>query len=286
MDLIVETDIGHDPDDFFAICYLLAAGVKIRAILIAAGDPDQIAITKLILKEVGLDIPVGVSHKDRFKLSSGSIHHKLLKKYGRSLEEKPDGMGIEIIEEIYKKYPQCDLFVIGPATSTGGFIVKNNPFLNSITMQGGFLPYSLYRPNLIYEKFENKEWMPTFNLNGDVSSGKNLLSSKVKNRRMVGKNVCHTVLFDKSKIENIKPKCVASSLFLEAAQMYFLDHDSKKFHDPTAACLHIHPEIGTWFKGKTTRISGGWTTREDVNGDDILAEIDQELLWDHLLNFN
>ena len=24
-DLIVETDLGHDPDDFFALCYLAAA---------------------------------------------------------------------------------------------------------------------------------------------------------------------------------------------------------------------------------------------------------------------
>jgi hypothetical protein len=33
-DLIVETDLGHDPDDLFALCYLAAAG---RAVL---GEDD------------------------------------------------------------------------------------------------------------------------------------------------------------------------------------------------------------------------------------------------------
>jgi len=28
VDLIVETDCGHDPDDLFTLCYLVAAGVS------------------------------------------------------------------------------------------------------------------------------------------------------------------------------------------------------------------------------------------------------------------
>ena len=28
-ELIVETDLGHDPDDFFALCYLAAAGLSV-----------------------------------------------------------------------------------------------------------------------------------------------------------------------------------------------------------------------------------------------------------------
>ena len=78
MDLIIETDIGHDPDDFFAITYLAAAGVNIRAILISPGDPDQIAIAKLICDQLGLNIPIGTSKENRTKYSSGSVHYDLL----------------------------------------------------------------------------------------------------------------------------------------------------------------------------------------------------------------
>ncbi|RTK97769.1 MAG: nucleoside hydrolase [Neisseriaceae bacterium] len=286
MNLIVETDIGHDPDDFFSICYLIAAGVNVRAICISPGDPDQVAIAKLILKQIGLDIPVGISHENRSKLSSGSIHHELLKKYGMKLTENPDGMGCQIIEDTIKKYPDCEFLVIGPATNVGKFLKdKQDICFESVTMQGGFLPYSLYKPFWVCPNFEGKEWMPTFNLNGDRPAGSLFLSSKFKSRRMVGKNICHTILFDKDKLNDINPKCTASLLFKEAAEMYFLKHDSKKFHDPTAACLHLHPEIGLWFKGKTIKNSSGWTTVADYQGDDILADLDEEMLWDFLLNF-
>lgn len=68
MDLIVETDIGHDPDDFFALCYLVAAGVNVRAVLANPGDPDQLAITRYFCDRVGLKIPIGVAKDGRTKL--------------------------------------------------------------------------------------------------------------------------------------------------------------------------------------------------------------------------
>jgi hypothetical protein len=43
IDLIVETGLGHDPDDFFTLCYLAAAGVRLRAITVVPGDRDQLA---------------------------------------------------------------------------------------------------------------------------------------------------------------------------------------------------------------------------------------------------
>ena len=65
MNVIINTDIGFDPDDFFALCYLYSAGVNIRAITISAGDPHQIALVKFFCKEVGLDIPIGVADLNR-----------------------------------------------------------------------------------------------------------------------------------------------------------------------------------------------------------------------------
>jgi hypothetical protein len=49
MNLVIETDIGNDPDDLFAIAYLIAAGVTVRAVLITPGDPAQVAICRLLL---------------------------------------------------------------------------------------------------------------------------------------------------------------------------------------------------------------------------------------------
>jgi inosine-uridine nucleoside N-ribohydrolase len=94
--------------------------------------------------------------------------------------------------------------------------------------------------------------MPTFNLNGDRPNGENFLNADIERRQMVGKNVCHTVLFDAPRFATFKSNGhPGADLFLEAGHLYFAKHTEKKFHDPTAACLHLHPEVATWFRGKT-----------------------------------
>lgn len=290
MDLIIETDIGHDPDDFFAICYLIASGVNVRAILISPGDPDQIAIARLICKETGLKIPIGTSKPNRNKLSSGSIHHQLLKEYNYPLEEKSDGLGVDIIKNVIADYPESELFIIGPVSSISQYMSKHpETHFKRATMQGGFLPYSIYFPKSPCLNFEGKNWMPTFNLNGDRPAGVTFFSGNIGERRMVGKNICHTVLFDKEVWEKRNNQVVvnnvaAYNLFEKAATMYLERHDSKKFHDPTAAVCHLHPEIGHWVRGNTVKEETGWTTKVNPEGDYILADIDYNLLWSNLLN--
>jgi len=286
MDLIIETDLGRDPDDFFAICYLAATGVDVRAILISPGDPDQVAIARLLCEIIGLKIPIGVAKKDRTKRSSGGIHSDLLRKYKKPLEATPDGLGVEILGNVLEEHPDAEFFVIGPVTSVGSYLEKYPRKIRRATMQGGFLGYDLAVPTTKLPQFEGKSWMPTFNLNGDRPNGESFLKADISERRMVGKNVCHTVLYDSSRYESCKKTGhPAIKLFCEASELYLAKHSEKKFHDPTAACLHLHPEIGTWFRGKTTKMESGWGTIPDPDGDYICADIDYNLLWSHLMEF-
>lgn len=96
-DLIVETDLGHDPDDLFALCYLAAAGVSIRAITVVPGDPDQLPLARLFARVLGVDIPVGASHLAGRKPSSGGVHHRLLGRFGVPRSTEPDGPGDEVV---------------------------------------------------------------------------------------------------------------------------------------------------------------------------------------------
>lgn len=289
MNLIVETDIGHDPDDFFALCYLASVGVNIRAILICPGDPDQIAIARFFCDQIGLDIPIGASKLDRRKLSSGSIHHDLLNKYGRSLTDYPDGFGIDVLENVFVEYPDCELFVIGPVTSLGSWFQNHPDFeVSRATMQGGFCGYHLHDyPVERLPQFEGKTWMPTFNLNGDRPAALSFMNAKIKERRFVGKNVCHTVLYDRSRFERMtKPQCRAAELFMEGMDLYLARHENKKFHDPTAAVCHLHPEIGYWVSGRVQKMESGWGTTLKEDGDQIMAHIDYEKLWQYIYNWN
>lgn len=285
MNLIVETDIGRDPDDFFALCYLVMAGVNIRAITISPGDHDQVAVAMFLTRELGLEIPIGSANPDRTKSSVGGVHLDILNRYQWPHRVKPDGRGGEIIADTMSKYPDCEFFVCGPLESVGDYIRQHpdHPQLKA-TMQGGFVGYHLHRPAVTLEKFEGKDTVPTFNLNGDVESGKLFAADPKITRRFVGKNVCHTIVYNKDiqlEHEKHEAKGRAGMLFREAMRMYLDEHWDKKFHDPAAAVCHLHPEIGTWIKGDLFRQKGGWGTRLGGN-DDMLVDIDREKLWQHI----
>jgi inosine-uridine nucleoside N-ribohydrolase len=282
LDLIVETDLGHDPDDFFTLCYL-AAGVRLRAICVVPGDRDQLAVARLLVKQFGLDVPVGASKPDSRKCSSGGMHHALLDRFGLPREAGHDGLGHDLIAARMAKCPGSELLVIGPCTSTARYLSQADAVVpRRLTMQGGFLGYHLHAPKVRLSEFEGRTWMPTFNLNGDRKGAEVLLAAPIPERRFVGKNVCHTLLYDRARHATMPPAdptSPAQVLFFAGMEAYLETHEAKKWHDPTAAALHLHPEIGTWVRGRVQKIEGGWGTVADEGGDLVLADVDREALW-------
>lgn len=288
MDLIIETDIGHDPDDFFALCYLHSAGIKIRAILISIGHNYQTAIARFFCKEVGLNIPIGIAKKTNIIKTGGKgFHEAFLHSNGYPIEDEPDGMGEDILKDVLKKYPNSELFICGAPKNTGNYLMKNPDIeINKLTMQGGFLPYNLYTPTIQLEKFKNKTEVSTYNLNGAREESEFLINkAKIKERRFISKNICHTIIYDRERhewIKNASIKTRSQELFIKGMNLYLKKHISKKFHDPTAAVCHLHPEIATWFSGKLYRNRGQWGTNPISNGDYIIADINYDKLWDCL----
>jgi inosine-uridine nucleoside N-ribohydrolase len=289
MDLIVETDLGHDADDFFTLCYLAAAGVSIRAIAVVPGDRDQLAVARMLVKMLGLDIPIGASKPDSRKCSSGGMHYALLDRFGFAREAGHDGPGHEIIAATLERHPGCEFLVIGPCTSTARHLARPDAVVpRRLTMQGGFLGYHLHAPSLWLPEFEGRTWMPTFNLNGDRRGADVLLNAAIPERRFVGKNVCHTLLYDRA-FHATMPAAASGSpaqtLFMAGMDEYLGTHEAKKWHDPAAAALHLHPEIGTWVRGRVSKIEGGWGTLMDEGGDRILADVDRDALWSCFRNW-
>jgi inosine-uridine nucleoside N-ribohydrolase len=294
MKLIVETDIGRDPDDFFALCYLIDAGVDIKAVTISPGDPDQVAVTKFLLNYCGLNIPVGVG-KIRNKSSVGGVHLEILDMFNAPKTATPDGMGADIIQSVFLAHPDCELFICGPLNSVGGFL-RNNPNvkINKATMQGGYVSYEDLEKNGVFptrkiEKFISNSTVPTFNLNGDVKSGELFLAADIADRRFVSKNVCHTIVYDAEihkRIMGVQPKTKAGSLFRLGMGKY-LDrhHEGKKFHDPSAAVCHLHPDIATWVRGDLYRRSGGYGTNINADGRSrMIGALDYDKMWDLIAN--
>jgi pyrimidine-specific ribonucleoside hydrolase len=286
MNLVIETDIGNDPDDLFAIAYLIAAGATVRAVLITPGDPAQVAICRLLLTRAGVTCPIGVAKPNRTGATAHSIHGDLLRKYGCSATADPDGDGTAVLAATLAQYPDCEAFVIGPVASIGRHLREHPATFTRATMQGGFLGYHQHAfPCPKLDKFDGCDWVDTFNLNGDRKGADAFLKAPIAERRMAGKNVCHTVVFDAAVRARLKPQSAAAEFFCEAADLLLVRADAKKFHDPTAAACHLHPAIGSWVRGRTVKKERGWGTELDPTGDHILAAVDYDALWTRLCFF-
>jgi len=285
VDLIVETDLGRDPDDFFALCYLVDAGVKLRAVVISPGDRDQIAVAKGLLTELGLDVPVGSARPESERSSAGGVHLRFLDRYRHAARRAADGAGHDVIATVRARHPEVELFICGPMQNIGRHLAGGGARFARATVQGGFLAYASHaHPVLHLQKFEGLDTVPTFNLNGDVKGAVHFLESATPTR-FVGKNVCHTIVYDRRVHEAVTAtpaKSRAGELLREVMGMYLEGHPVKMFHDPTAAVCHLHPEIGTWVEGTPYRHSGGWGTRVGRSPHRALADIDRDALWSHL----
>ena len=294
MKLIVETDIGHDPDDFFALCYLFAAGVDIKAVLISPGDESQIAIVDFLLKMLDKhqDVAIGVPELGRRKEEPTSIHKEFLKKYNFPYYSSNANKSSSLIFDILTKNVNIDFFGCGPLKNIGTTTISKDILkFDLATMQGGFIGYDVHKlpvPKLL--KFENKITVPTFNLNGCIEGALEFLQMNIKERRFVGKNVCHGLIYNNEiheYIKSIPAKNRASELIREGMNLRLKSNpEGKKLHDPTAAICHLHPEIGVWVKAKPYREKGKWGSKLDKNGDYVLVDIDKQKLWKHLAEGN
>jgi inosine-uridine nucleoside N-ribohydrolase len=288
MDVVIETDLGADTDDFFAICYLASVpDVNIKGIVVTPGDSDQIAVAKFLVNELKLNAPVGSAYPTRRdRHSSNKFHMDLLSKYGASTKEEPDDIGKSILEFVFRKNPDTELFAIGPLKNVGQYLASNGR-INYVTMQGGFIGYDVHGRDVErLTKFEGKKSVPTYNLNGDTVSAKHLLGIPHCRRRFIGKNVCHTIYYDKLVHEDFlkyPAKNRGMSLMREGMTEYLKKTGGKLFHDPTAAVCMVHPEIGTWVSGRLYRDGNAWGTKIVENGDLVLIDINRQNLWNHLI---
>lgn len=275
MGLIIETDLGRDADDLFALLWLLEKGVQIDAITITPGDPDQVAVAEGLNTIYGKNIPIGTSHMNRAGRSSNPFHAEFLSAYGlKTVADVCQNAGVCTIYDNWKA--DTEFLVLGPCTNLGDFLTIHDKPITKATMQGGFLQCDA-------PKFLNKVSCPTFNLGGDRLASQKFLDYPIAERRMVGKNVGHTkCMFHGWMLERFK-----SGTPLHTALKLFLKHsDYKKFQDPMAAVLHFHPHLGHWVKGKTCRKGGEWWTDLECEEDFILQDIDEGAFWSYFTGEN
>lgn len=288
MKLIVETDLGRDPDDFFALCYFMQAGVDIQLVCVQPGDPDQIGFAKAFLKACGIEVPVAASKLYRNKKSLSGPHVKFANKMGWQCDGDADGDAEYLLQTYWT--PDTQFFVCGPATAVGPFVRDKQ--INKLTMQGGYISYEDLHsvgifPTIEAEKFKGQKEVPSFNPGGDKEAALCILDADISVRRFVSKNICHTVLYDKEVHQRVcqRPeKTVHDRLFRSFMDLFLTEQTHKAFHDPVAAVCHCHPEIATWVRGSLYYKTGKWGFNPSADGrSEIVGDIDREMFWKEII---
>lgn len=268
--ILFETDIGRDPDDLAALCYLIMADANISIISCTPGDKDQLSLTRHILNLLGKDnIVVIPSRKTRIPgiNSVNELHRSFIGDIDWTYSgEDRDSVVSSLGEYIY--------FVTGPLD----LFPEKKPV--KFLMQGGFAPYSMYEPKVKLEKFIDQEYVPTFNLNGNKKNGK-IVVDKDWNKSFVGKNVCHSMSMTREMTDNISENTKAGIVFKDFMKHRFkTNKESKAMHDVVAAVMLLHPELGIWIQGKPIYHNGKWgTTNTGENLGSVLVDIDRDKFW-------
>lgn len=287
--LIIETDLGGDPDDLFTLCFLIGMNVDIRGIIVTPGGPDQIAVAKMVREKCDRGFPIAKATPDREKNVCNGFHYKALEYFDFPSYEKPDMDAQGLLQQCISD--NVDLLTIGPPKASGKFAYDNLGMIwNKIVIQGGFMGYDVHNFNCKrLEKFEGKKYIPTFNLNGAKQEALSLITSNARKRYFVSKNLCHTVYFDYSlynKINSIEANTKAGELFRDCASLYFTKKSKKKkFHDPLAAFAYLSPESFDWVKASMVNKKGKWGAELNENGDLVAADVNREEFWKKIMSF-
>ena len=274
MDVVWDMETG-DPDDFITLLFLLGhPTVKLKAVTVTPGTPDQIGVVRHALALFGRALPVGafnIEHQTKSELVEGrhgergrcvsSWHYAA---FGEMPPSRDAVSGPALLREL------CDanttLVTGGPLKNLGGALKLGGFTLGRLVVQGGFAGEGVVPAERQLAKFRGMTTCPTYNLNGDWKSALAAIASPaIASKHFVSKNVCHGVVYDAAlhaRFAAVKQHSQSLALIHQGMSTYLeASPDGKKFHDPLAACCAIDPTIGEWAEVELYREKGQWGSR-------------------------
>jgi inosine-uridine nucleoside N-ribohydrolase len=176
--IIIDTDIGDDIDDAFAIVLALRSPeLEILGITTCFGDTEARAkIVDRLLAEGGRpEIPIATGPQTPTKAVMNQRHYGEVSRFAKPTHAN----AIDFILDQIRRYPgQITLVAIGPLTNIGPLIDKDpNAFrkLKRVVLMGGSIERGYGDPYSLKPPAPQPEW----NILNDVSSAKKLFQSGV-----------------------------------------------------------------------------------------------------------
>ncbi|UCD56952.1 MAG: nucleoside hydrolase [Candidatus Hydrogenedentota bacterium] len=238
--IILDTDIGTDVDDAYALAFLVnCPEVEIEAVTTVWVDPKLRArIARKLLNLLGRpDIPVAAGESMPL---NPERHAFLMGHEGRGVfdgdEELslPDTPAAAVIESLLRKYPhEIKVLLIGPQTNLGKLLSQKPELaalIKEFVIMGG-LPF--YGPKEM-ERFGEKP--VDFNFVSDPEAARIVFDSHTP-ITMVGVNVTMPTLLRRGQIELVGKRATPATDLLYAMTMEWLKIIGQKetpMHDPLA----------------------------------------------------
>ena len=270
----------QDPDDVLTLCVLAThPQVRLRAATINPGSRHQVGLVRHVLKRLGReDILVGAGRPDHEKRCVSGFHYRWLGEVG---EAEPDGLAHHVLADAHRQSPALCLVTGGPLTNVARFLEAQRPEVRAITVQGGFAGDSVVPAALRLDKFAGRETCPTFNMNGNVKAARTVLAHpEFGVRRLVSKNVCHGIAWDRQMHQRMGRRRAHPGLAMvvEAMELYLeRKPQGKLLHDPLAACVAIDPSIAHMREVEVYREKGEWGSRlTEGTGTFISVSVDRD----------
>jgi len=261
IDLVLDMETS-DPDDFLTLLLMLGhPRVRLKAVMVTPGAPDQIGLVRRALAWFGRDVPVGAWDNARDKKCVSAWHYKA---YGEAPPSRDAQPGPALLRDLLDEHTTL---VTGAAPKNlAGALRLGGLRLGRWVAQGGFAGEGVVATEKQLPKFRGRTTCPSFNLNGDPKGTLQALAAEeIGVRRFVSKNVCHGVVYDPvmhERVGVVKDRSLSLSLLWKGMDHYLRERpEGKIFHDPLAACCAIDESIGEWAEVEIYREKGEWGAR-------------------------
>lgn len=278
--VVVDTDIGTDPDDGLALAYLaLHPECDLLGVSIVSGDVQQrAAVAEILLRTCGRqDVPIHCGRRD-FLLKG--VGQPLVEQYDyvkdiEHISGRPENTAIDFLRRTIRNSPgEVVLLTIGPLSNVGTLFALDPeiPLLckEIVSMCGKYFG----------EVKDRKEW----NMLMDVTAAGIVLKTTRPQHRFVGLDVTRPCTL---QAEDVEKRVFAGAgrlgALLRSSGRWWLDKKGRfTFHDPLAAATILKPELCQWKKGRVSIDPGSGATSfmEDEQGTDLVAaEVDPEAFF-------
>lgn len=298
-DIILDTDIGNDVDDIFALIMLAKSnGVRLRGVTTVYGDTAlQAQMCRFVLDKLGrIDVPVlpgeGVPIGGGAILRGDHVGGGFRRRDLDNVRVAPRLSAVDFLVEQARLYDgSLELLTIGPLTNVARAIQKDPSFgarIKRITLMAG----------MIYPD-ENPEWLEVISAhNGEYNIACDLDASKVVFESgipmtLVPLDVTTTVAFSERHKEYFSRMPHGLGAILSRELEIWWNANAKvdpatdcrsNPHDPMTVVAAENPEFfvferGTLSIGKSHGLSGMTLFQKDESGkDDVAVGVDTNVL--------